>query len=402
MEEVYQQVPAYLAAVAQASQAVDGIALTHLFSYTRVSRRLGHQVARLDVRQAIQNSTLKRVDHVPDLLEPFLCAAGCLADGKVEAAFEHHRAAFALAGDMYKELQEEWLLNLMRKLARGLRLLAQKVDKETVRLDPIMNEAVKAISDKFRIFGTVTASGRRRVALMLANEQIICYLQLNNPRQCKPLTDWADARHKLTDADFTSGEFAQADAVTYHFLRARLFLLDTNYKEADRFLSYAFRHCPAAAQRNQRTILSYMVPVKLNLGLLPQRGLLKRFRLTEFEALVAALRDGDFRLYQQQLERYQDEFIARGVYIILEKLKLFVYRNFFKKVWVLQGKESRLSIELVFRLHQAVDPGSDVDLDEVECILANLIVKGNVRGYIAHEKRILVLSKDNPFPGPQK
>jgi len=47
---------------------------------------------------------------------------------------------------------------------------------------------------------------------------------------------------------------------------------------------------------------------------------------------VAALRDGDFRLYQEQLDRYQDEFIARGVYIILEKLKLFVYRNFFKKM----------------------------------------------------------------------
>lgn len=63
-----------------------------------------------------------------------------------------------------------------------------------------------------------------------------------------------------------------------------------------------------------------------------QRGLLERFQLKEFESLVAALRDGDFRLYQQQLDRYQDEFIARGVYIILEKLKLFVYRNFFKKM----------------------------------------------------------------------
>ncbi|EKU21917.1 pci domain-containing protein 2, partial [Nannochloropsis gaditana CCMP526] len=342
---LFRKVTAYLDAVTEASRQEDGTALTHLFSYDCLSHGLGHQFARMDVRQAIRNNAaVKRVAHVPELLEPFLRAAGCLADQEVEKAFEHHRSAFVLAGDLYKDLQEEWLLNLMRKLARGLRLLAQKVDKEKVRFDPIMNEAVKAISDKFRLFGTVTASGRRRVALMLANEQIICYLQLNNPRQCKPLTDWADARHKLTDDDFTSGEFAQADAVTYHFLRARLFLLDTNYKEAERFLTYAFRHCPAAAHRNKRTILSYMVPVKLNLGLLPrpprplapwrslscarfpnptQRGLLERFQLKEFEALVAALRDGDFRLYQEQLDKYQDDFIARGVYIILEKLKLF-------------------------------------------------------------------------------
>lgn len=268
---LFRKVTAYLDAVTEASRQEDGIALTHLFSYDCLSHGLGHQFARMDVRQAIRNNAAgKRVAHVPELLEPFLRAAGCLADQEVEKAFEHHRSAFVLAGDLYKDLQEEWLLNLMRKLARGLRLLAQKVDKEKVRFDPIMNEAVKAISDKFRLFGTVTASGRRRVALMLANEQIICYLQLNNPRQCKPLTDWADARHKLTDDDFTSGEFAQADAVTYHFLRARLFLLDTNYKEAERFLTYAFRHCPATAHRNKRTILSYMVPVKLNLGLLPR------------------------------------------------------------------------------------------------------------------------------------
>jgi PCI domain len=40
----------------------------------------------------------------------------------------------------------------------------------------------------------------------------------------------------------------------------------------------------------------------------------------------------------------------------------------------------------------------DVDIDEVECILANLIYRGIIRGYIAHVKRTLVLSKSNPFP----
>jgi hypothetical protein len=39
-----------------------------------------------------------------------------------------------------------------------------------------------------------------------------------------------------------------------------------------------------------------------------------------------------------------------------------------------------------------------MDIDEIECILANLIYRGYVRGYIAHTKRILVLSKRDPFP----
>jgi hypothetical protein len=50
---------------------------------------------------------------------------------------------------------------------------------------------------------------------------------------------------------------------------------------------------------------------------------------------VPAFREGNFRLYQEELEKYRDEFIARGVYLMLEKLLLVVYRNFFKKMYTL-------------------------------------------------------------------
>jgi nuclear mRNA export protein PCID2/THP1 len=39
-----------------------------------------------------------------------------------------------------------------------------------------------------------------------------------------------------------------------------------------------------------------------------------------------------------------------------------------------------------------------MDLDEIECILATLIYAGFIRGYLAHTKRVLVLSKRDPFP----
>jgi nuclear mRNA export protein PCID2/THP1 len=42
--------------------------------------------------------------------------------------------------------------------------------------------------------------------------------------------------------------------------------------------------------------------------------------------------------------------------------------------------------------------GMPIDLDEVECILANLIYRGYIRGYLSHTKRVLVLSKRDPFP----
>lgn len=40
----------------------------------------------------------------------------------------------------------------------------------------------------------------------------------------------------------------------------------------------------------------------------------------------------------------------------------------------------------------------DVDIDEVQCILANLIYMGHIKGYISHQHQKLVVSKQNPFP----
>lgn len=40
----------------------------------------------------------------------------------------------------------------------------------------------------------------------------------------------------------------------------------------------------------------------------------------------------------------------------------------------------------------------DVDMDEIECILANLIYQGKIKGYISHSKRLLIISQKDAFP----
>jgi nuclear mRNA export protein PCID2/THP1 len=55
-----------------------------------------------------------------------------------------------------------------------------------------------------------------------------------------------------------------------------------------------------------------------------------------------------------------------------------------------------LSIALIVTAFKWLD--IPIDSDEVECIAANLIYRGIIRGYIAHTKGYLVLSKQNPFP----
>lgn len=42
--------------------------------------------------------------------------------------------------------------------------------------------------------------------------------------------------------------------------------------------------------------------------------------------------------------------------------------------------------------------GQPTSMDEIECIITNLIFKGYMKGYMSHQKKILVVSKAQPFP----
>lgn len=86
---------------------------------------------------------------------------------------------------------------------------------------------------------------------------------------------------------------------------------------------------------------------------------------------------------------------SRGTYLLLEKCKTVCYRNLFKRIHIILDKH-QISLAYVAKALKWL--GMPIDLDEVECILANLIYRGYIRGYLSHSKRVLVLSKKEPFP----
>ena len=71
------------------------------------------------------------------------------------------------------------------------------------------------------------------------------------------------------------------------------------------------------------------------------------------------------------------------------------YRSLFKRIYKVIEKH-QIRLEQVSAVFKWLD--IPMDLDEIECILANLIYRGVIRGYLSHSKRVLVLSKRDPFP----
>lgn len=63
----------------------------------------------------------------------------------------------------------------------------------------------------------------------------------------------------------------------------------------------------------------------------------------------------------------------------------------------MSDKTNRISVA---SFHAALRlSGMDVPMEEAECLVANMIYKGFMRGYISHEKQTVVLSNTNAFPG---
>ena len=191
--------------------------------------------------------------------------------------------------------------------------------------------------------------------------------------------------------------FPMAQLVTYHYFVGRLSLLNSQFGIAQDHLLFSFERCPAASYKNKRLILRYLVPVRLVLGVFASKELLTKYDLPQFVPLCHAVHRGDLRLFERQLDDYQHLFIRHGSYLLVERAKTIAYRNFFRRVYSLHPEgTTKLDVAMLKRCLDAT--GVNLDHDEIECVLANLIYKGYIKGYLSHQHGKLVVGKTNAFP----
>jgi nuclear mRNA export protein PCID2/THP1 len=131
------------------------------------------------------------------------------------------------------------------------------------------------------------------------------------------------------------------------------------------------------------------------LGVMPKAEVGSVYGLTEFVALGAATIRGDIGTFDRILHEHQASFVRLGVYLVLEQVKMIAYRNLFLKIFKLQNS-TRLNLHTFVSALRWMN--QETDLDEVECVLTNLIYQNRIKGYISHEKRFLIVSKTDPFP----
>ncbi|KAF9159806.1 COP9 signalosome (CSN) subunit [Actinomortierella ambigua] len=296
-------------------------------------------------------------------------------ENKWVVAYNHQAAAVnAFLRDFSS--QSDWALDPLFTLCRDLRSTADEADKELVaggdkplKLEDcarILNKAFTAcITDRAPMRESRKWGTYYMIGLLFRT-----YFKLKSLNLCKNVLR-AVSVSELPNLS----EFPKAHQVTFRYYTGVLSFYKEEFKKAEEDLQPALAMTPKKYHKNRRLILHYLIPLKMMRGILPAKRILKEFPELNriYGPLSTAIKTGNLRLFDDTLTTESNVLIAVGTYLAVERCRIVAMRQLFKKVFLLTGKETRISFDQFGTALRFV--GVDVDAEEIECYLANMIAK---------------------------
>ncbi|OJJ47788.1 hypothetical protein ASPZODRAFT_131358 [Penicilliopsis zonata CBS 506.65] len=331
---------------------------------------------------------------------------------------------------------QAWTLPCLYVIGKYLRLFAMRADaeqpsQESIGFNDDLQDDVVADFEKSAKLEEAARIMNRMFTLCLSDRAPIedsrkwgiysttnllfkTYFKLNSVGLSKNLLRALNA----SSADTPELEaFPKSHIVPFEYYVGVIHFLDEKYAEAEQHLTYAWKMCHRDAFKNKELILTYLVPCHIvTTHTLPSKGLLAPFPRLEklFRPLCDCIRKGDLVGFDAAMSAGEEEFVKRRIYLPLERGRDIALRNLFRRVFIAGGfdeskngqppiRRTRVPVAefgAAMRIGTHADTKSRIDMDEIECLLSNLIYKGLMKGYISRERSMVVLSKGGTaFPG---
>mmetsp|Transcript_21406 Transcript_21406/g.46870 ORF Transcript_21406/g.46870 Transcript_21406/m.46870 type:complete len:411 (-) Transcript_21406:585-1817(-) len=392
----------WLGGVRASAQQQDGHRLRTLLSFDSDAALAVMQLAQRGV--GIPASDVHRQLPSPwaEIITAYLQALLHFSKGERLAACKEYREHFAKA--LLDVLTDEaWVVPAMIGMAVNLKHLSEQADEEQAKKGVTSNQlgaCAMLLASAFSktAAAKIAAAEKRTASVAVACIMFKVYFKLNTINNCKNVAKSVDVTLKVYDV-FDSA--AAAHRVTFRYYTGRLAAYDEDFDTADKHLSYAYAMCHRDATQNQRKILRYLIPIKMLLGVLPSDSLLQQYQLQEYRDIKEAVRSGDVALLMRVLEANKAAYVQAGTYLLLEKLQLATYRRLFKKCALIHAElNPAKATQVPMALFQTAlqIQGIEKDNADIQCILANLIYRKYIKGYLAYKNQVVVLAKTEPFP----
>ncbi|RZC68295.1 hypothetical protein C5167_031554 [Papaver somniferum] len=401
--ESHRRINDYLNRFSDSISYEDGPSLKQLLSVSSNSSSLLSLGDALNVFQDA-NRLIKQSDRftqpVGEIIAPLLrCIQNYRSGNFVDAYSSLEKSANAFLQE-FRSWESAWAMEALYAVAYEIRVLAERADKELASLRKNPEKLKAAGSFLMKVFGALAGKGPKRIGALYVTCQLFkVYFKLGTVHLCRSVI-----RSIETGRNFDFEEFPVRDKVTYMYYTGRLEVYNENFLAADQKLTYALSRCNPRSQTNIR--FGSGVPAN-NDPEIPytcqifNRNFAQKVAPGKYFNVVQALKKGDLRLLRRALEDHEDRFLRSGVYLVLEKLELQVYQRLMKKIYIIQkqrdpSRAHQVKLDVVVKALKCLE--IEMDVDEVECIMAILIYKNLMKGYFAHKSKVVVLSKQDPFP----
>ncbi|KAG5726026.1 CSN12 like protein [Termitomyces sp. T112] len=330
----------------------------------------------------------------------YALTCGHIAKRRHGEAFKEHSQLVSLFLRFFTE-NRGWTLPALFSILRDLRDLAFDADhhaKYNGQKSECMEDAARTIAKAFGNCVTDRTSppdqSRKWGIYYVVGLVLKCYFRVKRISLSKNILRALDANTDIPALSL----YPRSHQVTYRYYLGMLSFLNEDYAKSEQELTLAFYNCHINAQNNQQRILTYLIPLRILKGHLPSTELLQRFPILNelYTPFTAAIRVGDVAGYDRALDQLERQLVDLNVWLTLEKARELCVRGLFRRVWVATEKSTRIPVSM-FRSSLTVS-GIEASQDEAECLVANMIYKGLMRGYISHEKQMVVLAQTNAFP----
>ena len=190
-------------------------------------------------------------------------------------------------------------------------------------------------------------------------------------------------------------KYPKSQQIEFKFNEGKYHIHENNIEEATECLDFAFKYCHKDSVKNKKVILKYLIPLNLLKKKFPTDQLLSRHSLDNYKDLVKIIKQGDVSRFNKYLQENQYKFLQQGILLVMESLKMLVFRNLFKKVFSILG-ETQAKMQSFQKALAGI--GANLSIFEVECIFNSLIEKNWVKGQINSPLKLIIFRENNPFP----
>jgi hypothetical protein len=300
--------------------------------------------------------------------------------------FEKERGAVLSA--VYPAVEDCWWL--CRQAAGSA---DAQLHEETARA--IHRIFTTCINDRTPFGDSPLHTTRKAGAFKLASQLLRIYFHLGQLNLINNVLRAMQAVDLLAQAS----AFPKAHTTSFGYFLGRYWLSKDELGKAEDVLDEAYARCRRDCLSQRRAFLRLLIPVKLVLhGLRPNDKQLRAMFMQDrqadsfFSTLLRIIRQGVLSEYEPFLLMHRRRLVREGTFSLYQRLIQLVIKHRIRRIHTALERETRIPIAVLS------EANASMDIEDLECLVAGLIARGQIRGYLAQERGYLVLSEKNPFP----